>query len=128
MRHAKRLGLNSIASLLPAYGRSYAMTEERHIRKANEILLSITGQEGGSPRINWYFLRNRIADALALPLPVQESVPEGWKLVPIEPTDEMVKAGRDVEPLHSTSADVYRAILASSPSPTEGQTVKEEQP
>jgi hypothetical protein len=31
-----------------------------------------------------------LRSALALPLPVQESVPEGWKLVPIEPTETMI--------------------------------------
>lgn len=34
------------------------------VRRANKLLLSITGREGGCPRINWYLLRNRIADAL----------------------------------------------------------------
>ncbi len=44
------------------------------------------------------------------------AVPEGWKLVPVEPTPEMVKeGGRYVWPLPAT--DAYRAMLAASPLP-----------
>ena len=43
--------------------------------------------------------------------------PDGWKLVPVEPTPEMVKAGylhkhRDA---YDPEADVYRAMLATAP-------------
>ena len=46
------------------------------------------------------------------------SVPEGWKLVPTEPTKEMLEAGQ-TEWLDSAGADpsfdVYRAMLAAAP-------------
>ena len=46
------------------------------------------------------------------------SIPEGWKLVPIEPTDRMLSAGQS-EWLESAGADpcfdVYRAMLAAAP-------------
>ena len=49
-----------------------------------------------------------------------EGEPDGWKLVPIEPTPEMVKAGylhkhRDA---YDPEADVYRAMLAAAPGAT----------
>lgn len=59
--------------------------------------------------------------------PSQETaVPEGWKLVPVEPTDEMYEAGynklRDIHsgpfngsPSLGHSGVVYRAMLAASP-------------
>ena len=49
------------------------------------------------------------------------SVPEGWKLVPIEPTHEMLDAGEDTfVPTYtgtpvSAPIDVYRAMLAAAP-------------
>ena len=50
-----------------------------------------------------------------------QSVPDGWKLVPIEPTYEMLEAGEDtLVPTYtdtpvSVPFDVYRAMLASAP-------------
>jgi hypothetical protein len=34
------------------------------VRLATDTLLSITGSEGGCPRVNWYLLRNRVASAI----------------------------------------------------------------
>jgi hypothetical protein len=46
---------------------------------------------------------------------VQEKVPEGWKLVPIEPTEEMCAAGyKSLQRVDSTSAH-YKAMLAAAP-------------
>ena len=56
--------------------------------------------------------------AQAQPAP---SVPDGWKLVPIEPTQEMLDAGEDtfVSSLSGTPTSspiaVYRAMLAAAP-------------
>ena len=50
-----------------------------------------------------------------------QSVPDGWKLVPIEPTPEMLGAGEDTfVPAYtgtpvSAPIDVYRAMLAAAP-------------
>ena len=47
----------------------------------------------------------------------QPAVPEGWKLVPIEPSDGMIQAGIRADnesfPLHH----IYKAMLASAPQP-----------
>ena len=44
------------------------------------------------------------------------SVPTGWKLVPIEPTEEMTVAGRRaVTVYYAISKDVWGAMLAAAP-------------
>lgn len=47
-------------------------------------------------------------------------VPEGWKLVPVEPTREMIEAGNDgfrsPESRRHTVSSCYRAMLAAAPS------------
>lgn len=43
-----------------------------------------------------------------------ERVLEGWKLVPIEPTEAMIHAGEDVAPPRPYGK-VYRAMIAASP-------------
>jgi len=67
------------------------------------------------------------------PAPVAEAkVPEGWKLVPIEPTPEMVEAacqdGHSVggRPLWKNTLDIqarhrYAAMLAEAPQPGDGK-------
>lgn len=47
----------------------------------------------------------------------QSSVTDGWKLVPLEPTEAMVHAGEDVEPPRPFGK-VYRAMLAAAPAAT----------
>lgn len=51
-------------------------------------------------------------------------IPQGWKLVPVEPTQEMLVAGaRTVGDFYSEagpyprSKAMYRAMLAATPSP-----------
>jgi hypothetical protein len=55
---------------------------------------------------------------LALPELAGGSIPAGWKLVPEEPTHEMVCAGDRKDPgsgFGSMSAHIYRAMLAAAP-------------
>lgn len=43
-------------------------------------------------------------------------VPEGWKLVPVEPTVEMLSAGAECWHISKDNADgYYRAMLAAAP-------------
>jgi hypothetical protein len=62
-----------------------------------------------------------------MPLPAAPeataSEPAGWKLVPVEPTPQMLDAGQDVEDLYrrgtpDTWGKVYRAMLAAAPEAT----------
>jgi hypothetical protein len=46
-------------------------------------------------------------DAAIESKPAEQSIPEGWKLVPIEPTQEMMDAGLYQSSHDSTSADVH---------------------
>ena len=69
-------------------------------------------------------ISKKIDAALAgkLPAPV---VPEGWQLVPVEPTEEMCEAGANA-PLKVRQAEatwigvIYRAMLAAAPKPEGG--------
>lgn len=51
------------------------------------------------------------------------AVPEGWKLVPVKPTEEMEVAGSAAETVHvecvayADAAIIYRAMLAAAPPP-----------
>lgn len=54
------------------------------------------------------------------PVSAQPSVPEGWKLVPVEPTEEMSDAGWGHIDITAGQCqdgpkDVYRAMLAAAP-------------
>jgi hypothetical protein len=55
------------------------------------------------------------------PVPVPVSVPEGWKLVPMEPTLEMVEATWEDDAVmkadgyNAIRKAMYRAMLAASP-------------
>jgi hypothetical protein len=53
-------------------------------------------------------------DAATVPQVVQ--APEGWKLVPIEPTNEMMQAGFDVQGSHLYGL-TYRAMVRIAPQP-----------
>lgn len=44
-----------------------------------------------------------------------EMVPEGWKLVPVEPTEEMIAAGDQFMDGLSRLGDAYEAMLAAAP-------------
>ena len=51
---------------------------------------------------------------------IRTSVPAGWKLVPVEPTDEMVEAGdHEIEKwgVDASSSGAFRAMLAAAPQP-----------
>lgn len=49
-----------------------------------------------------------------------EAVPTGWKLVPIEPTDEMVAAWPRFNKGAGHERAIYAAMLASAPAPASG--------
>ncbi|HDX8367391.1 TPA: hypothetical protein RQN08_002639 [Aeromonas dhakensis] len=61
------------------------------------------------------------AENLEIDVPISVSVPEGWKLVPVEPTDQMFEAGNSAYWSTSTNHDAiiatYRAMLTAAPKP-----------
>lgn len=61
--------------------------------------------------------RARAALVLLAAVP-QTAIPDGWQLVPKEPTPEMMQAGFDVRGGHMYGA-TYRAMLAAAPKPGE---------
>jgi hypothetical protein len=62
------------------------------------------------------------------PQPQPLTVPQGWKLVPVEPTDAMIHAAANLDFLTfvedaPTYADTYKAMLAAAPEAPAVQTV-----
>lgn len=91
-----------------------------------EPVLTLTVSEAGGFRV-WatntcpgYIPAGEHLLYLAPPTP---SVPDGWKLVPVEPTPEMMRSGMSV-PLNKAARHnaVYRAMLAAAPTPAEAPT------
>lgn len=77
-------------------------------------------------------LEEKYLDALVKALPVLDgkvqAIPDGWKLVPIEPTTEMVWAGK--EELSSTVGwesfkQAYKAMVNASPSQSTTDTYRQ---
>ena len=65
--------------------------------------------------------RKRVADFVATP-PAPRSVAEGWKLVPVEATEEMSFAGDQIlQDELCNSEQVWAAMLAAAPEPGEGR-------
>lgn len=89
----------------------------------------LSGEEAGK----LIALTEHIADALAGKLP-ESAMPKGWKLVPVEPTQEMVAVGCEDEGSRITDgAEFARALYADmlaaapKPAPTKGRTITEGQ-
>ena len=66
----------------------------------------------------WY-LRGDEIEALTAKLGEQASVPDGFVMVPAEPTDAMKLAGNDALAQHWGAGDAYRAMLAASRLPVQ---------
>ena len=61
---------------------------------------------------------HKYRDAFRTALAALRSVPEGWQIVPVEPTPEMISAGWEHTALPCWSEDVakaYRAMLSAAP-------------
>jgi hypothetical protein len=99
------------------------MDKDKALKLALEVLKSERdkyldwGDEDGAPE-DVYEAITAIKQALSQPAPV----PEGMKLVPVEPTQEMVKAFQDAMALEfgmrttaGYHARVYSAMLAAAP-------------
>lgn len=76
---------------------------------------------GGAGVKGYTQLAKEIDSALAGNLPIQ-GTPEGWQLVPVEPTQEMVECGLMAAVYEGDSAScilasAYRAMLSAAPSP-----------
>lgn len=69
-------------------------------------------------------VRLMYAETVEIDVPVSCVVPEGWKVVPVEPTDQMYVAGNSAYWSTSTNrgaiVSTYSAMLAAAPQPDEG--------
>ena len=115
MRHAEaEVALRSASAPQPT---SASMSDEaRSVLSSARVFLDefAAGGNTHAPR-----LVKRIDKLLKAPLSETPAggtakVPEGWKLVPVEPTQHMMRA---VELGPSNARYVYRAMLAAAPSP-----------
>jgi hypothetical protein len=94
---------------------------------------SVNAVRGDPPPLtlwSWHDLPERIQAAMAALQgatelaaaatrePPAPAVPEGWKLVPIEPTPNMAAAGFAVSEAEHDPAGVYRAMLVAAPHPS----------
>lgn len=70
-----------------------------------------SGDEETGPEIEWAEASTKEAIPLYKCAPV--AVPEGWKLVPVEPTDEQWQAAHGLFDVQR----VYRAMIAAAPTP-----------
>ena len=84
---------------------------------------------GGNAGIHWHAVAVNNYDSLPLlregtllfTAPQPQQIPEGYKIVPKEPTSEMLKAAQTVwlnDPMRRTTT-FYQAMLAAAPKPEE---------
>lgn len=52
-------------------------------------------------------------------LSARQAAPDGWRLVPVKPTPEMINAGVAARRSGGTSDEVYMAMLSAAPPPPE---------
>ncbi|QIQ66570.1 hypothetical protein debbie_71 [Pseudomonas phage debbie] len=71
-----------------------------------------------SARQGWKAALRYVRAHIAAPSQAQHSVPEGWKLVPMDPTSQMTSVGQSLRYDAANSiGEIYRQMLAVAPSP-----------
>lgn len=91
------------------------------LNKIEKGLTRISGEE-------WYNVSHgkNYIETIRAALTAQASVPEGWKLVPIEPTNNMIanaynrRMNRHVK-YGEMYADIYTSMLNAAPQPPAGE-------
>lgn len=74
-----------------------------------------------NPHVGLSLREEKYLQALEIALPVLEQqvvVPDRWRLVPVEPTEEMISAGDLYMDGLSRLGDAYEAMLAAAPQPS----------
>lgn len=107
IRHKDRLAdeLNELAKQKPVGTVSIAMDWSTHLNVATVNMrhdLVVSEMKDGD-------------ELFTRPAPAADRVPEGWKLVPVEPTEEMIAAGDQFMDGLSRLGDAYDAMLAAAP-------------
>lgn len=100
-----------------SFDRCVKMMYERdeNAKRLDAALARIAELEG--KLTDWVHEGFRLNEALAV-AKAQPSVPEGWKLVPMDPTSQMTSVGQSLryEAVNSIG-EIYRQMLAVAPSP-----------
>ncbi|WEC87857.1 hypothetical protein PALZ7_75 [Pseudomonas phage PA_LZ7] len=100
-----------------SFDRCVKMMYERdeNAKRLDAALARIAELEG--KLTDWVHEGFRLNEALAV-AKAQPSVPEGWKLVPMDPTSQMTSVGQSLRYDAANSiGEIYRQILAVAPSP-----------
>lgn len=131
--------LSDIWKLLGVDNQTQAMLRLEELRKAEDRVAELESQNGGAvaeagsmPGTDGFTMACFKADAVPLGtklyLRAPQAVPEGWKLVPIEPTDEMEQRGGEAthgiewsdapdDAPYELAIGIYRTMIAAAPSP-----------
>jgi hypothetical protein len=100
------------------HARGTEMITDDMVRRATGSAWLVAGE--GRPWLSEAIIRS----ALEAVEPMLRGVPDGWVMVPIEPTMEMRDAGKERiqsrvwESYSAEAMDIYAAILAAAPKPT----------
>ncbi len=100
-----------------SFDRCVKMMYERdeNAKRLDAALARIAELEG--KLTDWVHEGFRLNEALAV-AKAQPSVPEGWKLVPMDPTSQMTSVGQSLRYDAANSiGEIYRQMLAVAPSP-----------
>lgn len=87
---------------LPSYGRE-------------SLWIDVASREEAETNVLHGYRWRIVYDAPAPAINLAELVPEGWKLVPVEPTEEMIAAGDQFMDGLSLLGNAYEAMLAAAP-------------
>ncbi len=110
---------DSIAALASARKGAASDKDAAAIAWAEDEIAALRQAEQAAVR-----LANELAGKLAK-LRSQGGAPEGWKIVPVEPTGEMIRVGRsNAVPSTQAIKPVYRAMLSAAPQPPVSQSVQ----
>ena len=113
------LSEQTVGSDVPETFRRLAIENERECAEAVGVTASLPGTNNGYTFVAFNGSDVPVGTKL-FTFPPAAQVPEGWKLVPIEPTDKMVTAGYsevtvEIENSSRDIKDVYQAMLAAAP-------------
>ncbi|WFG37465.1 hypothetical protein 20Oct199_00075 [Pseudomonas phage 20Oct199] len=100
-----------------SFDRCMKMMYERdeNAKRLDAALARVAELEG--KLTDWVHEGFRLNEALAV-AKAQPSVPEGWKLVPMDPTSQMTSVGQSLRYDAANSiGEIYRQMLAVAPSP-----------
>lgn len=99
-----------------------ASLEDRLIAQANRAVIAEQQVTALTQRLDMANRLNTDARGQLAQLSARQAAPDGWRLVPAEPTEEMVTAGQESFGVH----DCYYAMLSAAPPPPEREPLRDD--